>query len=253
MRIFCAFSRKNDRTNVAIRETVWYNTTEPTGFAAEERGNHMAKLTKMQQKIYDYIAETTRQQGYPPSVREIGEAVGLRSPSTVHFHLKHMEELGVLTKGAGKGRALTLAPLDGASSTAPAAPAPAPEPEVPAGRVPIVGTVAAGSPILAQECIEDYLTFDTNGREGEYFALRVRGESMLNAGILPGDLVVVHQQPVAHNGEIVVALLGDEATVKRLSRRNGEVWLLPENEAYSPIDGREASILGKVTAVVRQY
>ena len=183
----------------------------------------MAKLTKMQQKIYDYIAETTRQQGYPPSVREIGEAVGLRSPSTVHFHLKHMEELGVLTKGAGKGRALTLAPL------------------------------AAGSPILAQECIEDYLTFDTNGREGEYFALRVRGESMLNAGILPGDLVVVHQQPVAHNGEIVVALLGDEATVKRLSRRNGEVWLLPENEAYSPIDGREASILGKVTAVVRQY
>ena len=213
----------------------------------------MAKLTKMQQKIYDYIAETTRQQGYPPSVREIGEAVGLRSPSTVHFHLKHMEELGVLTKGAGKGRALTLAPLDGASSTAPAAPAPAPEPEVPAGRVPVVGTVAAGSPILAQECIEDYLTFDTNGREGEYFALRVRGESMLNAGILPGDLVVVHQQPVAHNGEIVVALLGDEATVKRLSRRNGEVWLLPENEAYSPIDGREASILGKVTAVVRQY
>ena len=213
----------------------------------------MAKLTKMQQKIYDYIAETTRQQGYPPSVREIGEAVGLRSPSTVHFHLKHMEELGVLTKGAGKGRALTLAPLDGASSTAPAAPAPAPEPEVPAGRVPIVGMVAAGSPILAQECIEDYLTFDTNGREGEYFALRVRGESMLNAGILPGDLVVVHQQPVAHNGEIVVSLLGDEATVKRLSRRNGEVWLLPENEAYSPIDGREASILGKVTAVVRQY
>lgn len=213
----------------------------------------MAKLTKMQQKIYDYIAETTRQQGYPPSVREIGEAVGLRSPSTVHFHLKHMEELGVLTKGAGKGRALTLAPLDGASSAATAAAEPAPEPETPAGRVPIVGTVAAGSPILAQECIEDYLTFDTNGREGEYFALRVRGESMLNAGILPGDLVVVHQQPVAHNGEIVVALLGDEATVKRLSRRNGEVWLLPENENYRPIDGREATLLGKVTAVVREY
>ena len=214
----------------------------------------MAKLTKMQQKIYDFIAETTRRQGYPPSVREIGEAVGLRSPSTVHFHLKHMEELGVLTKGAGKGRALTLTPLEGAQSApAPAAPPAPAEPELPAGRVPIVGTVAAGAPILAQECIEDYLTFDTNGREGEYFALRVRGESMRNAGILPGDLVVVHRQPVAHNGEIVVALLGDEATVKRLSRRNGEVWLLPENEAYSPIDGREASILGKVTAVVRQY
>jgi len=113
--------------------------------------------------------------------------------------------------------------------------------------------VAAGAPILAQECIEDYLTFDTNGREGEYFALRVRGESMLNAGILPGDLVVVHQQPEAHNGEIVVALLGEEATVKRLSRRNGQVWLLPENDAYSPIDGHDAAILGKVTAVVRQY
>ena len=229
---------------------VQYNKT--VGLAAEERGIHMAKLTKMQQKIYDYIAETTRQQGYPPSVREIGEAVGLRSPSTVHFHLKHMEELGVLTKGAGKGRALTLAPLEGTHPSAPPPPVPE-QPETPVGRVPIVGTVAAGTPILAQECIEDYLTFDTNGREGEYFALRVRGESMLNAGILPGDLVVVHQQPVAHNGEIVVALLGDEATVKRLSRRNGEVWLLPENEAYSPIDGREASILGKVTAVVRQY
>ena len=151
----------------------------------------MAKLTKMQQKIYDYIAETTRQQGYPPSVREIGEAVGLRSPSTVHFHLKHMEEMGVLTKGAGKGRALTLTPLEGAAPTVPAAPVSHPasaEPEMPVGRVPIVGTVAAGAPILAQECIEDYLTFDTNGREGEYFALRVRGESMLNAGILPGDL-----------------------------------------------------------------
>ena len=229
---------------------VQYNKT--VGLAAEERGIHMAKLTKMQQKIYDYIAETTQQQGYPPSVREIGEAVGLRSPSTVHFHLKHMEELGVLTKGAGKGLALTLAPLEGARPSAPPPPVPE-QPEAPVGRVPIVGTVAAGTPILAQECIEDYLTFDTNGREGEYFALRVRGESMLNAGILPGDLVVVHQQPVAHNGEIVVALLGDEATVKRLSRRNGEVWLLPENEAYSPIDGREASILGKVTAVVRQY
>ena len=213
----------------------------------------MAKLTKMQQKIYDYIAETTRQQGYPPSVREIGEAVGLRSPSTVHFHLKHMEELGVLTKGAGKGRALTLAPLDGASSAATAAAEPAPEPETPAGRVPIVGTVAAGSPILAQECIEDYLTFDTNGREGEYFALRVRGESMLEAGILPGDLVVVHQQQTVRNGDIVVALFEDEATVKRFSRKNGHIWLLPENDDYEPIDGTYAQILGKVVAVVRQY
>ena len=200
----------------------------------------MAKMTRMQQKIYDYIAQALREQGYPPSVREIGEAVGLKSPSTVHFHLKHMEELGVLTKGAGKGRALPLAqPMQG---------------EMPAGApVQEEAAPAAGSPILAEECSEDYLTFDTGGREGEYFALRVRGESMLNAGILPDDLVVVHRQPTAHNGEIVVALLGDEATVKRLSRRNGEVWLLPENENYRPIDGREATLLGKVTAVVREY
>lgn len=123
----------------------------------------MVKLTYMQQKIYDYIATAIQEQGYPPSVREIGSAVGLRSPSTVHFHLKHMEELGVITKGAGKGRAITLV-------------------EPPArNRVPIVGNVAAGSPILAEECIEDYLTFDTGARQDEVFALRVRGESMLKA------------------------------------------------------------------------
>lgn len=209
----------------------------------------MQKLTAMQQKIYDYIANTVRNQGYPPSVREIGEAVGLKSPSTVHFHIKHLEELGYISKSGRKGRALTLT-----ERAAPAAaPAPAQEAEIPSGRVPVLGDVAAGSPILAQECIDNYISFDTQGRDGEFFALRVRGESMLNAGILPGDLVVVHRQPTAQNGEIVVALLEDEATVKRLSRRGGEVWLLPENENYSPIDGRYASILGKVAAVLRTY
>ena len=209
----------------------------------------MQKLTAMQQKIYDYIANAVRNQGYPPSVREIGEAVGLKSPSTVHFHIKHLEELGYISKSGRKGRALTLT-----ERAAPAAaPAPAQEAETPSGRVPVLGDVAAGSPILAQECIDDYISFDTQGRDGEFFALRVRGESMLNAGILPGDLVVVHRQPTAQNGEIVVALLEDEATVKRLSRRGGEVWLLPENENYSPIDGRYASILGKVAAVLRTY
>ena len=196
----------------------------------------MAQLSKMQQKIYEYIASCIREQGYPPSVREIGEAVGLKSPSTVHFHLKHLEEAGVIENGAGKGRAITLT-----------------ETSVQEDRVPIVGNVAAGSPILAEECIEDYLTFDTGGRAGEYFALRVRGESMLNAGILPGDLVVVRRQQVASNGEIVVAMIDDEATVKRFSRRNGHIWLLPENDAYSPIDGTYAQILGKVAAVVRRY
>ena len=196
----------------------------------------MAQLSKMQQKIYEYIASCMREQGYPPSVREIGEAVGLKSPATVHFHLKHLEEAGVIEKGAGKGRAITLT-----------------ETSVQEDRVPIVGNVAAGSPILAEECIEDYLTFDTGGRAGEYFALRVRGESMLNAGILPGALVVVRRQQVASNGEIVVAMIDDEATVKRFSRRNGHIWLLPENDAYSPIDGTYAQILGKVAAVVRRY
>ena len=196
----------------------------------------MAELSRMQQKIYDYIVACIREQGYPPSVREIGEAVGLKSPSTVHFHLKHLEEAGVIEKGAGKGRAIALT-----------------APEVPEDRVPIVGNVAAGSPILAQECIEDYLIFDTGGRSGEYFALRVRGESMLNAGILPGDLVIVHRQATCSNGEIVVAMIEDEATVKRFSRQNGHVWLLPENEAYSPIDGTYAQILGKIAAVVRRY
>ena len=222
-----------------------YNT------GADRKGEwNMAQMTKMQQKIYDYIAQTLEQQGYPPSVREIGDAVGLKSPSTVHFHLKHMEEMGVINKSGRKGRAITLAQPAADTAIAPEAPQ---EVEPPAGRVPIVGTVAAGTPILAQECIEDYLTFDTGGRDGEYFALRVRGESMLNAGILPGDLVVVHQQQEAHNGEIIVALIEDEATVKRLRRKDGQVWLMPENDAYSPIDGRNASILGKVSALIRTY
>lgn len=196
----------------------------------------MAELSKMQQQIYDFLVSYIQSRGYPPSVREIGEAVGLKSPSTVHFHLKHLEEAGVIEKGAGKGRAITLT-----------------APPLPEDKVPIVGNVAAGSPILAQECIEDYLTFDTGGRSGEFFALRVRGESMLGAGILPGDLVVVRRQETANNGEIVVAMIEDEATVKRLSRKNGRTWLMPENDAYSPIDGTYAQILGKVTAVIRRY
>ena len=193
-------------------------------------------LSAMQQRIYDYIAACIQEQGYPPSVREIGEAVGLKSSSSVHFHLKHLEEAGYIGKDAGKGRAITL--------------------KAPAARenqVPVVGDVAAGSPILAQECIEDYLTFDTGGRSEEYFALRVRGESMLKAGILPGDLVVVRRQQTARNGEIVVAMIEDEATVKRFFREKGQVWLLPENDAYSPIDGTHAQVLGRVEAVVRRY
>ena len=196
----------------------------------------MQKLSPMQQKIYSYIVSYAREQGYPPTVREIGQAVGLKSPSTVHFHIRHLVEAGVIEKGAGKGRAISLREAPSALD-----------------RVPILGNVAAGSPILAEECIEDYLTFDTEGQTDAYFALRVRGESMLNAGILPGDLVVVRRQSTAQSGEIVVALIEDEATVKRLSRKNGQIWLLPENDAYDPIDGTDAQILGKVAAVVRRY
>ena len=205
----------------------------------------MAKLTAKQQQIYDYILSFTSEHGYPPSVREIGAAVGLKSPSTVHFHMKGLEEAGVIVKAEGKTRAITLpgAALSGVAEEA--------DPH--ANQVPILGNVAAGSPILAQECIEDYLTFDTQGLSGEHFALKVRGESMLGAGILPGDLVVVHRQSEAHNGEIVVALFEDEATVKTLSRRDGHTWLLPENPDYEPIDGTRAEIIGKVVAVVRRY
>lgn len=209
----------------------------------------MQSLSKMQQKIYDYIVESVCDRGYPPSVREICQAVELRSPSTVHFHLKKLAEAGYIEKDAGKGRAISLPKQAVQTPTAPAAV----EEELPADRVPIVGDVAAGSPILAQECIEDYLTFDTGGRGDEYFALRVRGDSMIKAGILSGDLVVVHRAQTARNGEIVVALLEDEATVKRFQRQGSQIWLLPENDDYSPIDGTYCQILGKVAAVVRRY
>ena len=202
----------------------------------------MTKLTPKQQQIYDYILQFTNQNGYPPSVREIGAAVGLKSPSTVHFHMKGLEEAGVIVKAEGKTRAITL----------PGATVAEESPEQ-TNRVPVIGSVAAGAPILAQECIEDYLPFDTNGLTGEHFALKVRGESMLNAGILPNDLVVVHQQQDARNGEIVVAMFEDEATVKTLLRRDGHTWLVPENDAYAPIDGSRAQIIGKVVGVVRRY
>ena len=199
----------------------------------------MSKLTAKQQKIFDYIQQFTAEHGYPPSVREIGAAVGLKSPSTVHFHLKGLEEAGMITKAEGKTRAITV--VDRAA------------PEPPQNQVPIVGNVAAGAPILAEQHIEDYLTFDAGAHPEEYFALRVRGESMLGAGILPGDLVVVHSQTECHNGEIVVALFEDEATVKTLRRKDGKTWLMPENPEYEPIDGTYAQLLGKVVAVVRRY
>ena len=200
----------------------------------------MAKLTPKQQQIYDFILAFTNEHGYPPSVREIAEAVGLKSPATVHFHLKGLREAGVINQAEGKTRAISITDANLSRKD----------------QVPLVGYVAAGTPILAQENIEEYLTFDTSGLSGEHFALKVRGESMLEAGILPGDVVVVHQQPLARNGDIVVALFEDEATVKTFRRgHDGHIWLHPENSngQYQPIDGAGCSILGRVVAVIRRY
>lgn len=201
-----------------------------------------APLTVKQAEIYDFILQYTKAHGYPPSVREIGAAVRLKSPSTVHFHMKKLEAEGYILKADGKTRAISL-PMEAVAE----------ELDGRADQVPVLGDVAAGSPILAQECVEEYLTFDTGGRTGEHFALKVRGESMLNAGILPGDLVVVHRQENFRNGDIVVALFEEEATVKTLSRKDGHIWLLPENPEYQPIDGEGAALLGRVVAVIRRY
>ena len=200
----------------------------------------MVKLTPKQQQIYDYILAFAEEHGYPPSVREIAAAVNLKSPATVHFHMKGLREAGLITQAEGKTRAITI--NDAARTRR--------------DQVPLVGYVAAGSPILAQENIEEYLTFDTGGLSGEHFALKVRGESMIEAGILPDDLVVVHQQPLARNGDIVVALFEDEATVKTFRRESdGHIWLYPENSSpeYQPSDGVGCSSLGRVVAVVRRY
>jgi len=195
----------------------------------------MKKLSPMRLKILEFIKEFARERGYPPSVREIGEAVGLKSPSTVHSHLNILKEAGYLSKDDKKKRALSLA---GESSGF-------------AG-VPLLGRVTAGMPILAVEEMEGFVPYD-GANADNCFALRVRGDSMMNAGILDGDMIVVNRQPSAKNGEIVVALIEDEATVKRLALKNGEVWLMPENPAYQPIDGRGAAILGVVRAVYRNY
>ena len=197
----------------------------------------MKKLTPKQKALCDFVRSFTNEQGYPPTVREIGAAMGLSSPSSVYFHIRRLQEQGLLTIERGRTRSITLV-----------------EELLPQrGHVPLLGEVAAGVPILAQENIEEYVPFDTGRHPEEFFALRVRGESMLGAGILPGDLVIVHAQVQAQSGEIVVALFENEATVKTLSLKGGEVWLLPENPDYQPIDGRDAQILGKVVGLVRRF
>jgi len=208
-------------------------------------------LTGRQQEIWEFIVGYVDRSGYPPTVREIGEAVGLASPSTVHAHLANLERAGYVRRDPTKPRALELV---GHRKTAPA-PSPS-EPIVPL--LPLLGEIAAGGPLLAEEHVEDYVAVPPPlSRGGDEFLLRVKGESMIKAGILDGDIVVVSRTQDARDGEIVVALAGDdesadEATVKRFFRENGRVRLQPENDALEPIYAEHVQILGKVIGVFRR-
>lgn len=191
----------------------------------------MSKSNPREEQVLNFIREFSAENGYAPSIREICAGVGLRSTASVNYHLKNLQQKGMLTLGE-KGRKRAIA--------APQRP----------GQIPLIGTVTAGLPILALENREGTISWDG---DPSCFALRVRGDSMINAGIFSGDVVVVRPQPTADDGQIVVARLEDEATVKRLRRRNGQIWLMPENEAYAPIDGTYAQIVGVVKALVREY
>jgi repressor LexA len=216
----------------------------------DQRGARM--LSKRQREIFDFVVKYGDKHGYPPTVREIGEAVGLASPSTVHAHLANLERAGLLKRDPTKPRALEV--VGRGRPSAASAPARA---AAEAHRLPLVGEIAAGGPLLAEENIEDYLAVpEPLAAGGEEFLLRVKGESMVDAGILPGDYVVVRRQQTARDGDVVVALAGDdeaadEATVKRFFRENGRIRLQPENDAFEPLYPEHVQILGKVTGVFR--
>lgn len=194
----------------------------------------MKPLNEKQEKVLMFLKERA-QDGVPPTVREICAAADIKSTSTVHSYLKLLEDEGYITRKSGLNRAIRVAGENVA-------------------RVPLLGRVTAGKPILAVEEVEDYVPYSGGGYQpGELFALRVIGDSMINAGILSGDIVIVRKTPTAENGEIVVALIGDEATVKRLYRENGHIRLQPENEAYEPIIVDEAIVLGKVISLLRYF
>ena len=192
----------------------------------------MARTSNKAQLSVDVVDQFVRENGVAPSVREIGAAVGLRSTASVSYHLQQLQEKGLLQSPGAKGKKRAIVATQRG------------------GQIPVVGVVTAGMPILAFENLEGTMAWDG---DPECFALRVKGDSMIGAGILDGDKVVVRPQQTAEDGQIVVARLGDEATVKRLRRRDGQVWLLPENPAYAPIDGTEAELVGLVKAVVREY
>jgi repressor LexA len=199
-------------------------------------------LTKRQQEIFDFIRRYSAKYGYPPTVRDIGKAVGLASSSTVHAHLANLEKIGLLRRDPSKPRAIEL--LDRAVGSV--------RNIVRGDGLPLLGSVAAGQPMLAEENIEDYVSVPeiAGGADGEYL-LRIHGDSMKNVGILEGDLVVVRPQDTAQEGDIVVALLGEEATVKRFFRETDHIRLQPENETMEPIRSKEVKILGRVVGLLR--
>ena len=192
----------------------------------------MPRTSDKAEQILNYVNQFIHDNGYAPSVREIGAAVGLRSTASVSYHIQALQDKGLLLSPGEKGRKRSI--VTSARQ----------------GQIPVIGVVTAGIPILAYENQEGTMAWD--GEPG-CFALRVRGDSMINAGILSGDKVVVRPQQTADDGQIVVARIGDEATVKRLRRRNGQIWLMPENDNYDPIDGTDAELIGLVKAVVREY
>ncbi len=214
------------------------------------------KLSARQQQIYDYICVYSQTHGFPPSVREIGRAVGLASPSTVHMHLKYLEDNGFIHRDSKKPRAIGLMPGQENAQSKPASHAKLATVSLDVTNnlisLPVVGRVAAGQPILAEQNVEENLSLPTS-IVGDYssFILRVRGDSMINAGIFDGDYIVVKEQSDAHNGEIVVALIDDSATVKTFYREKYRVRLQPENDTMDPIYVKDPKILGRVTALIR--
>lgn len=218
-------------------------------------------LTARQRKVLEFLRASIEKRGYPPSMREVGEAVGLTSTSSVSHQLKSLEAMGFIRRDPFRPRAMEVFLPDGSGARpalAPAAESVVDETGIgdampAATHVPLVGRIAAGGPILAEERIEDVFPLPKSlVGDGTLFLLEVSGDSMIEAAICDGDYVVVRQQPTAENGEIVAALLDNEATVKTFQRKNGQVWLLPANASYSPIDGTHAAIMGKVTAVLRR-
>lgn len=204
-------------------------------------------LTTRQRRIMEFLRRWGEEHGYPPSVREIGEAVGLVSPSSVAYQLKALERKGYLRRDANRPRAVDVRPASELVEEEIDSRRPAP------AYVPMLGSIAAGGPILAEELIEDVypLPRELVG-DGTLFLLRVRGDSMVDAAICDGDWVAVRQQPDADSGDVVAALIEGEATVKTYQRRDGHLWLMPQNPAYEPIPGDHATIMGKVVAVMRR-